>query len=200
MDEIVLFGCGGHSRSVADVILHNNQCEKIIFVDSSARENEMIFGFNVLPEIPINIGTKYFLCNGDNVSRKNKYVQLKNSDIITVVSKLAYIGKNVTIGRGTFVAHSCHLGPEVTLGENTIINTGSIIEHEVKIGNHSHIGPNATISGRTVIGDQVFIGVGSCVIDNVTICSNVRVGANSTVIDSIEEPGTYVGNPVKKIK
>jgi UDP-N-acetylbacillosamine N-acetyltransferase len=199
MNEIVLFGCGGHSKSVADVILYNNPLEILVFVDAGARDNEMIFGFDVQPNIQLKTGTRCIVCVGSNVTRKNKYVELGDANIITVVSKLAYIGKDVTIGRGTFVAHSCHLGPEVNLGENTIVNTGSVIEHEARIGSHSHIGPSATISGRSVIGDQVAIGAGACVIDNISICSNTIVGANSTVIHPISEPGTYAGNPARKV-
>jgi UDP-N-acetylbacillosamine N-acetyltransferase len=200
MNDVVLFGCGGHSRSVADVILYNNPSEKLIFVDSDAKVSEKIFGFEVLPEIHINADTKCFITIGENISRKYKYEELSGANIITVISKLAYVGRDVTIGRGTIIAHSCHLGPGAVIGENTIINTGSVIEHEVKIGSHTHVGPNATISGRSVIGDSVFIGVGACVIDNISICDNVIIGANTTVFRSIVEPGTYVGSPLRKVK
>jgi len=200
VNEIALFGCGGHSRSVADVILHNNPEEIIVFVDSSTRGNENIYGFYVRPKVQLNFGSRCFVCVGDNTLRKNKFIELGDANVITVISKLVYIGKNVMIGRGTFVAHSAHLGPDVAIGENTIVNTGSVIEHEVKVGSHSHIGPNATISGRTVIGEQVLIGAGACVADKISICPNTIVGANSTVVQSITEAGTYVGSPVRKVK
>ena len=34
---------------------------------------------------------------------------------------------------------------------------------------------------------------------NITICDNVIIGMNSNVIKNINEPGIYVGNPLKKL-
>jgi acetyltransferase-like isoleucine patch superfamily enzyme len=49
-----------------------------------------------------------------------------------------------------------------------------------KIGNHVSIGSNATILP-------------------VTICDNVVIGAGAVVTKNITSPGTYVGNPAKKL-
>ncbi len=117
MNDIVLFGCGGHSSSVADVILHNDPLEKLVFVDVNARAGETIFGFGVLSDIRLEPATRCFVSIGGNAARRNKYLELGAANIISIVSSLAYIGKDVTIGRGVFVAHSCHLGPGARVGE-----------------------------------------------------------------------------------
>lgn len=48
-------------------------------------------------------------------------------------------------------------------------------------------------------GDNVVIGANSVVIGPVYICDNVIVGAMSLVNKDINEPGVYIGAPVRKI-
>ena len=58
----------------------------------------------------------------------------------------------------------------------------------------------AILCGRTVIGNRCMIGAGAVVIDQIKICDDVTVGANAVVVKDITVPGTYVGNPARKIK
>ena len=44
------------------------------------------------------------------------------------------------------------------------------------------------------------IGAGAIIIERLSICDNVIIGAGSLVRKDIDEPGTYVGNPLIKIK
>lgn len=199
--EYIFFGCGGHSRSVTDVLLLNNPNANIIYVDQNAAPNETLFNFPVLKTIDYEmLDVKFVIAIGDNKRRREKFFFVDANKIISVISKLAHIGRGASYEKGTFIGNYAHVGPLVRIGENTIINTAAIIEHEVIIGNHSHIGPNATISGRCKIGNEVFIGVGATVKDYVNICDNVIVGAGATVVKDISVPGIYVGTPVKRIK
>ena len=196
--HIILFGCGGHSRSVADVLVLNDPTVSLLFVDGNARDNEKLYGFDVVRHIDPT-GRPYFFALGDNRQRKMIFDEIGVSNLISVISVKAHMGYKSTVGKGCFIANYCHIGPEAEIGHNTIINTSAVIEHEVKIGNHSHIGPRAVISGKSSIRDLVFIGVGAVVKDNIAICSKVIIGAGATVINNIDEPGTYVGTPVRKI-
>ena len=48
-------------------------------------------------------------------------------------------------------------------------------------------------------GDNVVIGTSSVLLGPLTICDNVMIGSMSLVNKSINEPGVYVGIPVKKV-
>lgn len=194
---VIFFGCGGHARSAADLILSYKKT-KILFVDENARENEKILGCDVVRSYPLR-GEDYFVAIGDNVKRKALFESLEGGKCISILSPRAYFGKESKIAKGCFIGNFCHIGPEVRIDDNTIINHGAVIEHEVQIGKHCHIGPNATISGRCTIGDLVFIGVGATIKDSISICSAVIVGAGATVVKDIVEPGTYVGTPARKL-
>jgi UDP-N-acetylbacillosamine N-acetyltransferase len=197
--KIVIFGCGGHSRSVTDVLLSGNPGASLVFVDDHARDGEQIYGFHVHREYVLG-DERFFLAIGDNEARKRKLEETGEKNLISVISGTAHRGHRSTVGSGCFIGNFCHIGPEAIIGKNTILNTASVIEHEVAIGSHCHIGPNATISGRCTIGDLVFVGVGATVKDYLSICANVIIGAGATVVKNITEPGTYVGTPARRIK
>ncbi len=198
-ETLALLGCGGHSRSVADVALSNDPSAALVFVDANAGIDEGLLGFRVVKDCPGEVGA--VICAlGDNARRKALFETLDISRLRSVISNRAYVSASARVGVGVFVAHQAHVGPLASIGDNCIINTGAIVEHEVQVAAHSHVGPNATVSGRCRIGEVVFVGVGATVKDYVNICSHVTIGAGATVVHDIVEPGTYVGTPARRIK
>lgn len=201
-DKIVMFGCGGHARSVADVIRKTYDIKTIVLVDENAETGEIILGCNTEQRHDLCEKEAFIVAVGDNEKRKKIYDELEKKQkghCVSIVASSSSIGADVEIGEGTFVAANTYLGPLVKVGNNTIINTNSIIEHEVIIGDHSHVAPNATICGRSRIGNNVFCGAGSTIIDKISICDDVVIGAGAVVVEDIVESGTYVGIPAKRI-
>lgn len=201
--KVVIFGCGGHARSIANILYTNNKNIEIIFVDGNARKDEIILGYRVKDRYDLKMNDNYIIAIGDNIERQKIFNYLLEQGIgncISVISKNSNIGIETKIGKGTFIAANTYLGPQVKIGNNSIVNTGSVIEHEVMIGNHTHIAPHTTICGRSVIGNYVICGAGSTIIDKVTICNHVVIGAGAVVIDDITESGIYIGIPARKIK
>lgn len=208
MERINILGCGGHARSVADVIFRIDNDTKITFFDDKAKKGEVIFnewgGYNVYPLEKISNAkdeSPLFIAIGDNDKRR-EYVDRFNCidtsiNIISPESKMSFFS---SLGVGNFIANMAYVGPEVHIGNYNIVNTSSVIEHEVQIGNYTHISVNSTICGKCQIGNNVFLGAGAVVIDKISICDNVVIGANSVVIDDISKPGVYVGNPAKYIR
>ncbi len=200
-NRLVIFGCGGHARSIINTLHEQNQTIEVILIDDCAKQGESILGCQVAKTYIPNENDYHIIAIGDNDKRKEMYLKLeKNNDyhFISIIAVNANLGMNVKIGSGCFIAQGAYLGPQSIIGDNTIINTGAIIEHEVKIGSHTHIAPNTTICGRTIIGDHVFCGAGSIIKDKVSVCDNVVIGAGAVVKDSITEAGTYIGVPARK--
>ncbi len=198
--KMIIFGCGGHARSVADVILANKVGSFSCFVDDNARENEKIYGYDVRKEIVLHQDDLCFVAIGDNKKRKKVFESIGQEHLVSVVSNLAYVSPLSLIKSGVFVGNFCHIGPEAVIGENSIINTAAIIEHGVVIGRHCHIAPNVTICGKASVGDLSFIGAGSVVRDEISICAEVLIGAGSVIVRDIKHPGVYAGNPAREIR
>lgn len=196
--DLIIYGCGGHARSVVDVLVCDRPDISICLVDEHAAVDEIIAGF---PVVRGGVsGSGCFIAIGDNHQRAALLKNCPEQNLVSIISSKSHVGKAAQIARGSFVGNFAHVGPEVVVGKGTIVNTGAVVEHETLIGALCHIGPNASISGRCKIGDLVFIGAGATVIDSTSICSEVIIGAGSVVVQSITEPGTYVGCPARRIK
>jgi sugar O-acyltransferase (sialic acid O-acetyltransferase NeuD family) len=194
-DKLVIIGCGGHAKAVLDVVLNNGDYENVVLLDDNAREGEKILGYDVVKDC--NITTEdVFVGIGDNKIRTElckKYYE----NLTSIVSKNAYIGAGVTLGKGVFVAHRAHIGVLSQVGDFAVINTSASVDHECVIGEGAFIAPNSTLCGKVVVGKNCLLGAGATAIDNMSICDDTKVGAGAVVVKKIETLGTYVGAPAR---
>lgn len=201
-NALLIFGCGGHARSVADVALASGFA-KLLFVDPNARPGEICLGFPVQAAMPDGLTAEwaYFSAAGDNLRRQQQIDQLRQSGLplATLIAPTATIGVGATIAEGTIVAHHAHVGPLARIGSGVVLNTGSVVEHDCVIGDFTHVSVNATVAGKTSIGKHVFLGAGSTVIDGIEIADNITIGAGGVAIASFREAGTYVGVPCRLV-
>ncbi len=204
MTKISIIGAGGHTRSSVNILKsHFPNVKYEIFDDSFVADNyEHIAGIPVVGTIKdIDPDASVFLSIGDNLKRKELFKQFEKQLIKqSVFHKTATIEDNIVIGDANQLFANSYINSDTIIGDNNIINTSSIIEHEVRIGNHNHISVGTKICGRVTIGSNCMIGAGAIIIDKVSICDDVVIGAGTVVIKDIKEPGTYVGNPAKRIK
>lgn len=201
--EILIMGAGGQTRSLIPLLIHHNYTITGILDDTFVEgKEEVISGIKVTGSLShYNAEFPVVLAYGDN--NKRRELLEKNSDNVLKDNLLhpeSYVDVSAKLGRSNQIFGKAFVNAEAEIGDNNILNTGCIIEHEVCIGSHNHVSVGAILCGRVKIGDLCFIGAGAVVIDKLTICSHVIIGANSVVIESITEPGTYVGNPARKIK
>ncbi len=123
---------------------------------------------------------------------------------------------DVTIGNNCFIGPFVEIQKGVVIGNNTKIQSHAFICEMVTIGDkcfvsHGAMFINDTFSGggpaggdvtkwkATKIGNHVSIGTNATILP-VEICDSVVIGAGSVVTKNITEPGTYVGNPARKMK
>lgn len=202
-EGLVLFGFGGHARSVADVAIACG-CRSLMFIDENARDGETFLGHPVLRALPgpFPSGWKCLAASGDNRTRARQiaFILDEGLPLATLVSPMATIGAGSSIGPGSFVAHHAHVGPLSKVGKGAIVNTGGVIEHDCIVGDFVHVSVNSTLAGRSRLGDFVFLGTGATVIDNVGVAKEIVVGAGAVVIESLEESGTYVGVPARRLQ
>jgi UDP-N-acetylbacillosamine N-acetyltransferase len=187
---------------MADVALDNG-VRALLFIDANARDGERFLGFDVvafsdrLPE-----GWAWIPGSGDNEARQHSLAVpvFDAGRLCSLISRRAYIGAAASIAPGAFVGIHAHVGPRAAIGEGCIVNTAAIVEHDCLVGRYTHVSVNATIAGSVRIGERVFVGAGAVVIDGVTIADDVVLGAGATVTEDIEQAGTYVGTPARRIR
>lgn len=106
------------------------------------------------------------------------------------VQRGARIGSRTRVQSHTFV---CEL---VTIGEDCFIGHGVMFVNDRLQGGPAR--GDRTKWEHTVIGNRVSIGSNVTLLP-VTICDDVVIGAGSVVTRDIREPGTYAGNPARRV-
>ena len=204
MTKVAIIGAGGHTRSSLNLLLTNYREADVCIYDDSFGEDqeERIHSIPVIGNTNmIDLNQSVFLSIGDNSIRKKYFLKFKDQIIKdNLFHKTSLQETNVTFGIANQVYANSYINSEVVIGDNNIINTGVILEHEVMVGNHNHISVGAKVCGRSKIGNECLIGADTVIADRLTICDNVLIGAGTVVVADINEPGTYVGNPAKRIK
>lgn len=106
----------------------------------------------------------------------------------------------VEFGNGNIVCAGVILTTDIIIKDFVHINLDCTIGHDCLISSFVTISPGVHISGNVKIGDNVYIGTGAVFLERLEIKDNSIIGAGAVVVKSIEESGTYVGLPAKKIK
>lgn len=208
--SLILIGGGGHCRSCIDVIEQEGKFRIAGVLDNTIAPGTLLDGYPILGndsliEQLVQDRNVFLITIGQIKTakiRKKIYSHLKhlNGCFATIISPLAYLAPKAKVGEGSIVMHGAIVNAGVVIGINAIINTKALVEHDAVIGAHCHISTGSVVNGTCNIGDEVFIGSGSVVANNITIINETTLGAGTIVVNNITEPGTYVGNPQRKIK
>ncbi len=194
--DVVIFGAGGHAHVIADIVVAKGD-NVVAFLDDDSRVesagciNDYIKYNNA--EFIIGIGDSYIR---EKIA-KQLYGKVK---WYTATHPSAVISPSAVIGFGTVIMPNTVVNARTVIGNHCIINSGAVVEHDNQISNYSHISVGAKLGGTVFVGEKTWIGIGTTVINNISICENCIIGAGATVIRDIKDKGTYVGNPVRKIK
>ena len=124
----------------------------------------------------------------------------KETKYFTFIHSSAQIlDSNIEIGEGSIVCASCILTTNIKIGKHTHLNLQTTIGHDCIIGDYFTTSPGAKISGNCKIYDCIYVGTNASIKQGVNIHSLSTIGLNAGVVKNINEPGTYVGVPAKKI-
>ena len=207
MQDIVLVGGGGHCKSCIDVIESTAQYRIVGILDRQKQLGTNICGYPIIgsdTELARFQHYAFLVSVGQIKSVKprlnlyNKIVE-QGSLIPIIISSRAHVSQYAKVNEGTIVMHDVNVNAAAEIGVNCIINTKANIEHDAIIGDHCHISTGVMVNGNCQVGNNCFIGSGSVVSSQTRISDNVIIGAGSVVVKDILTPGTYVGNPTKRL-
>lgn len=203
--KLVIIGASGHGKVVADIAHKLRKYAEIVFLDDNEEVKECmnfcIVGKSSDAKQYIE-KADFFVAIGNSKIRKKLTEQLQQmqANIVTLIHPMAVIGENVIIGNGTVVMAGAVINPDSKIGQGCIINTCASVDHDSRLGDYVHVSVGAHVCGTVNVGESTWIGAGTTIMNNVSICSECMIGAGTVVIKSIEETGTYVGVPARRIK
>lgn len=205
MKKLIIIGASGHGKVVADIAQKTNKYSEICFIDDSPDVKECM-GYKVIgtcqdiekwiPE------AEFFVAIGNSYIRENMITLLleKKASIATLIHPQACVAEHVEIGLGTVVMAGVVINPDTKIGTGVIVNTSSSIDHDNIIEDYCHVSVGAHLAGTIHMQKHTWIGAGAIVSNNIIICKESTIGAGAVVVKDIDEKGTYVGVPARKMK
>ena len=202
--KLLIIGAGGHGKVIADIAMKLEKYEKVAFLDDDTSITSVIGceREGTIENLKVESNaTEIFVAIGNSKIRQTISRQVKEMGFFmpVLIHPNAVVAKDVVLGAGTVVMAGAVINSGVRVGEGVIVNTSSSIDHDCKVGNFSHIAVGAHIAGTVSIGQHDWIGAGAIVSNNLSIVDHVMIGAGAVVVKNIEETGTYVGVPAKKM-
>ena len=212
MKKIVIVGAGGFGREVEWLIKRINQVnptyEMIGFVDDGKELGEKIGHSKVIYTtdelskideelcVTIAIGNakvRKMIANKLSANPNLKFPNLIDPSVI-------FDEEEVTLGEGNIICGGTIMTVNINIGNYNIINLDCTIGHDDTMKDYITIYPSVNVSGNVVLNNCVEVGTGTQIIQGLSVAENTIIGASAAVVKNIEESGTYVGVPVKKIK
>jgi sugar O-acyltransferase (sialic acid O-acetyltransferase NeuD family) len=196
MKTIIIFGAGGHTKVIIDLIRELN-IHNIIGIYDDNKEG-YFDGIPIIGKIDENVNLhydEYIIGVGNDNIRKKICMTYSNLNWATLRHPRCIISKNANIESGTVVFAGAVIQTGVSIGKQCIINTNCNIDHESYIANFTSICPGVTICGNVAIGELTFIGANSTIIQGKTIGNNCIIGAGTVVIKTVDDNNKIVGNP-----
>ena len=210
MRPIILIGGGGHCISCIDVVEQTGLYQIIGILDLPEKLGQKVLNYSVIGtenelERFLPVCSDFLITVGQIKSSELREIIFHKvikagGNLPVIISPFAFVSPNARIEEGSIIMHHALVNSGAIVGQGCILNTKSLIEHEAEIGNFCHISTAAVINGQAKVGDFCFIGSNSVVSNNTHITANTIIAAGSQVLKSIETPGTYIGQPLRKIR
>lgn len=198
--RMLVYGAGGHGRSLVELLrlLPGYQVEG--FVDDGINQHESLLGLNVLGgrdalQQLFNQGIALAVNGVGGIS--NPSMRLEIFELLNrigyfcpaVIHPTAFLETTAILADGVQVFPLAYVGSQVRIGFGSIVNTGVIISHDCVLGELVNLSPGATLAGGVEVGEGVLVGMCATVNLNVKIGSGARIGNGATVKADVPDHG-----------
>lgn len=199
---LMIIGASGHGKVIADIA----KCcgyPDISFLDDNGSIKKCM-GYRVVGRVSdaeCYAGSDFIVAIGDPAARERiqEWLISRGMHVAALVHPGAVVAENAEIGSGTVVMAGAVINPDSRVGGGCIINTGATVDHDNFLDDYVHVSIGSHLAGMVRIGKGAWIGAGAVVNNNVNICGGCMVGAGAVVVRDIDEPGTYVGVPARRV-
>lgn len=207
-DVIYVYGAGGFGREVVDLI---RDCYRVSEVELSefvrfidADESligKRLSGIRVISPSDFDPSQgKIALAVGDPGIREKIVQSLpKDTSFVTLIHPNVVIGRNTSIGEGAIICAGNVITCDIKIGKFAQLNLNGTIGHDCIIGDYFTTAPGVNISGLMTIENRVYFGTQSATRQGIKITNDVVIGMAACVVKDIQESGTYVGTPAKRL-
>jgi sugar O-acyltransferase (sialic acid O-acetyltransferase NeuD family) len=192
MTPLLLIGCGGHARSLIDLIETGSQWCVHGMVGLPEQVGRRVLGYSVIGTdtqlLDLREGcTMALLAIGqlpDPEPRQRLAARLQELGFQcpVLISPHAYVSRHARIGAGTVVGHGAIVHAGAVVGDHCILNSRALIEHDVEIGDHCHVSTGALVNGGVQLGSGSFVGSGAMLREGLRLPAGTVISAGKRVM------------------
>ncbi len=202
MEKIIILGCGGHGKSLAEAIERQKQFEIAGFITNEKQGKDVSVAYPVLGRDEdlyrifregihnAAVGIGYL---GKGNVREKLYTQLKEIGfhLPVICDPSAVISCHSKIGEGTFIGKGAIINVAAEVGRMCIINTGAIVEHDCKISDFAHVAVGTVLCGNVQVGKSSLIGANATVLQGRKVGNGCILGAGITLKMDLKDGEIY---------
>ncbi len=197
---IIIYGGGGHGKSLIDLIRVASLYPILGIVDDGLPPGSLVNGIKVLGgsgilDLLMTHGV-HQAANavggiGNIASRINVFEALRKAGFScpSLVHPAAFIEPSAVLAEGAQVFPHGYVGSEATIGYGVIVNTGAIVSHDCLVGDYVNLSPGAILAGEVTVGKATLVGMGVTVNLRVKIGEQARIGNGATVKQDVPDGG-----------
>ena len=192
MKSLLLIGCGGHARSLIDLIEASSDWRIHGLVGLHQQVGSSVLGYPVIgsdADLPslVEECSSAILAIGqlpDSAPRERLAAQLEQLgfEFPVLISPQATVSRHAQLGPGSTLGHGVIVNAGAVVGNHCILNSRSLIEHDVHIGHHCHISTGVLVNGAVRVGSGSFIGSGAMIREGLILPPLTVVGAGKRVM------------------
>ena len=192
MKPLLLIGCGGHARSLIDLIEAGSHWRVHGLIGLPDQVGRQVLGYSVLgTDAQLACLSKgcstALLAIGQLPDPERRQclaalLQELGFHCPALISPFAYVSHHAHIGSGTVIGHGAIVNAGAIVGNHCIINSRALIEHDAEIGDHCHVSTGALVNGGVRLGSGSFVGSGAMLREGLHLPAGTLISAGKRVM------------------
>jgi sugar O-acyltransferase (sialic acid O-acetyltransferase NeuD family) len=196
---ILIYGAGGHAKSVMEMVLQNgvHAIAGIVDDDQGLTGKQVlgipVLGTRVVLSLLVAQGVK-LAANGvggildiDVRVRIFELLERTGFTFPALIHPRATVEPSAKVEEGAQVFANAYIGSEAFLHPRCMINTNTVVSHDCVIGEYTHIAPGALLAGHVHVGRRTLVGMGVTTTIGVRIGDGVRIGNGAIVLADVPD-------------
>lgn len=214
MNQLVIFGAGGHAREAAQLVANINQAYPgrwqlagFLCDPQAANRNQKPLPAPLLGDIQwlmLHPEVQVVVAVGDTKGRRHIVQRLRQAlpalRFATLIHPGAWLSEQTRLGEGSLVFAGSLINTDVAIGSHASINLGCTISHDCVLGDFVNLGPGVHLGGAVTLGDEVDIGIGAVCKPGIQVGQQVVVGAGAVVVHPVAIGQTVAGVPARALR
>lgn len=192
MNPLLLLGCGGHARSLIDLIEAEGRWCIQGLIGRPDRVGSNVLGYPVvgadadLPNLRRDCPAAVLAIGQlpDAAPRQTlaALIEQLGFHCPVLISPHAVVSRHAQLGAGTVVGHGAIVNAGAVVGSHCILNTRALIEHDAQLGDHCHVSTGALVNGGVLLGSGCFIGSGAMLREGLQLPADTVISAGKRVM------------------